>query len=66
MCKKQVVGGGGEGVAGGGWWGVFFFNDPATTEIYTLSQHDALPISVSYLLFYSINPCGGRELYASL
>src|SRR5439155_22866818 len=24
----------------------FFFNDPATTEIYTLSLHDALPISV--------------------
>src|SRR5436853_6862381 len=27
----------------------FFFTDPATTEIYTLSLHDALPIS-----------CGGR------
>src|SRR5437899_4933609 len=25
---------------------VFFFNDPATTEIYTLSLHDALPICV--------------------
>src|SRR5688572_32193923 len=25
---------------------IFFFNDPATTEIYTLSLHDALPISV--------------------
>src|SRR5690348_18011094 len=24
---------------------IFFFNDPATTEIYTLSLHDALPIS---------------------
>src|SRR5688572_33454829 len=24
---------------------VFFFHDPATTEIYTLSLHDALPIS---------------------
>src|SRR5687768_18266974 len=24
----------------------FFFNDPATTEIYTLSLHDALPIYV--------------------
>src|SRR5438034_5585278 len=23
----------------------FFFNDPPTTEIYTLSLHDALPIS---------------------
>ena len=33
--------GGGGGVVGGG--GVFF-NDTATTEIYTLSLHDALPI----------------------
>src|SRR3712207_3804273 len=28
-------------------YAVFFFNDTATTEIYTLSQHDALPISFS-------------------
>src|SRR3712207_8439964 len=27
----------------------FFFNDTATTEIYTLSLHDALPISVRSL-----------------
>ena len=26
---------------------IFFFNDPATTEIYTLSLHDALPISLA-------------------
>src|SRR3712207_7593480 len=26
----------------------FFFNDTATTEIYTLSLHDALPISSSW------------------
>src|SRR5438874_3820188 len=26
---------------------LFFFNDPATTEIYTLSLHDALPICSS-------------------
>ena len=44
MQEKRVVRG------GGGWWGgwgvggVFFFNDTATTEIYTLSLHDALPI----------------------
>src|SRR5437762_9877849 len=25
----------------------FFFNDPSTTEIYTLSLHDALPISAA-------------------
>src|SRR5256885_9625561 len=27
----------------------FFFNDTATTEIYTLSLHDALPISLTCL-----------------
>src|SRR5690348_8575292 len=27
-----------------GWRVFFFFNDTATTEIYTLSLHDALPI----------------------
>src|ERR1051325_1683252 len=26
------------------WYALFFFNDTATTEIYTLSLHDALPI----------------------
>src|SRR2546427_10049373 len=30
------------------FYSFFFFNDTATTEIYTLSLHDALPIS--YLL----------------
>src|SRR2546430_11387155 len=28
----------------------FFFNDTATTEIYTLSLHDALPICVTLLV----------------
>src|SRR2546430_17466248 len=28
---------------------LFFFNDTATTEIYTLSLHDALPISLADL-----------------
>src|SRR5256885_7002062 len=28
----------------------FFFNDTATTEIYTLSLHDALPISPAQIL----------------
>src|SRR5258707_5646343 len=27
-------------------YSLFFFNDTATTEIYTLSLHDALPISI--------------------
>src|SRR5258708_12375639 len=30
---------------------VFFFNDTATTEIYTLSLHDALPIYGAYSVF---------------
>src|SRR3712207_9050886 len=29
---------------------IFFFNDTATTEIYTLSLHDALPIYIVYPL----------------
>src|SRR5256885_14972573 len=29
----------------------FFFNDTATTEIYTLSLHDALPISLNIVGF---------------
>src|SRR5438309_10688124 len=29
----------------------FFFNDTATTEIYTLSLHDALPISDDVVVF---------------
>src|SRR6476620_12570371 len=38
----------------------FFFNDTATTEIYTLSLHDALPISrrsVRQLVFWSSAAC---------
>src|SRR5258707_14945593 len=31
----------------------FFFNDTATTEIYTLSLHDALPISCHGLIFHT-------------
>ena len=41
-----LEGWGGEGGGGGGVCCFFFFNDTATTEIYTLSLHDALPISV--------------------
>src|SRR3712207_8328064 len=35
---------------------MFFFNDTATTEIYTLSLHDALPIS------QLLRPCSRRLL----
>jgi len=34
----------------------FFFNDTATTEIYTLSLHDALPISVVDSLAREVRP----------
>src|SRR5260370_30060551 len=35
---------------------LFFFNDTATTEIYTLSLHDALPISTDRLAATWYNP----------
>ena len=35
----------------------FFFNDTATTEIYTLSLHDALPISHVRFLLMSVLIC---------
>src|SRR3712207_9112898 len=38
---------------------VFFFNDTATTEIYTLSLHDALPILVVHV---AVGP-GGTEVW---
>src|SRR2546422_626597 len=34
----------------------FFFNDTATTEIYTLSLHDALPISETFTVTSPIKP----------
>src|SRR2546422_8545785 len=40
----------------------FFFNDTATTEIYTLSLHDALPICVSSVRSWcSRRACRRRE-----
>src|SRR3989442_12056979 len=38
----------------------FFFNDTATTEIYTLSLHDALPISIASEDSVSIGRGGAR------
>src|SRR3989304_10508403 len=35
----------------------FFFNDTATTEIYTLSLHDALPISAAFATCTSTRRC---------
>src|SRR5689334_25353239 len=39
----------------------FFFNDTATTEIYTLSLHDALPISQQLLLHEGYDPAYGAR-----
>src|SRR2546425_13186163 len=41
---------------------VFFFNDTATTEIYTLSLHDALPICLAG----GIHPRVQRDLLPTL
>src|SRR5258707_8436449 len=44
----------------------FFFNDTATTEIYTLSLHDALPISDRFSrLPTDLQPRTGRDAPAS-
>src|SRR5687767_15405152 len=41
---------------------IFFFNDTATTEIYTLSLHDALPISrISTAFSTSTRPAAGIQ-----
>src|SRR3712207_543869 len=43
----------------------FFFNDTATTEIYTLSLHDALPIcrlDFAGSLIYTLNPGPGQRI----
>src|SRR2546430_13154977 len=38
----------------------FFFNDTATTEIYTLSLHDALPISAPVVV--TVQDVGGQDV----
>src|SRR2546430_16897758 len=40
----------------------FFFNDTATTEIYTLSLHDALPILLRSLVLMRVKNWDSREL----
>src|SRR2546429_5419945 len=46
------------------WLKFFFFNDTATTEIYTLSLHDALPILDSGVVTYRKNET--TVLYTSM
>src|SRR5437764_3207943 len=43
---------------------VFFFNDTATTEIYTLSLHDALPIYHALSSCRAQPACRGSRCYA--
>src|SRR2546427_637132 len=40
----------------------FFFNDTATTEIYTLSLHDALPIYVAELAYVPRPRIGEQQI----
>src|SRR6266481_9932974 len=42
----------------------FFFNDTATTEIYTLSLHDALPICIEFIQSHEDVVARIRELTA--
>src|SRR5437870_9825468 len=42
----------------------FFFSAPATPEIYTLSLHDALPISVHQIAVVAVDEVGGAEVFA--
>ena len=44
-------------------WTTFFFNDTATTAIYTLSLHDALPIS--HGCFLVVDRAGFQALTAA-
>src|SRR3712207_8918717 len=43
---------------------VFFFNDTATTEIYTLSLHDALPIYYVEFSFFFCSFCWSSSSYS--
>src|ERR1022692_2616658 len=43
----------------------FFFKDPAPTEIYPLSLHDALPISISAKAAAGFNDSGGGSAFVS-
>src|SRR2546426_12618579 len=42
----------------------FFFNDTATTEIYTLSLHDALPISLPPIGTLKIAPASSSSAFS--
>src|SRR5690242_21486164 len=44
----------------------FFFNDPATTEIYTLSLHDALPIWIKAEIVKAPDGQPKANLWASI
>ena len=50
MCVDRCIG------AVVDYFSCFFFNDTATTEIYTLSLHDALPILLIDLFDFTLSP----------
>src|SRR5258707_10484298 len=45
---------------------LFFFNDTATTEIYTLSLHDALPILTELAARRALAPCSEGDNLGNL
>src|SRR5438034_8751837 len=45
---------------------LFFFNDTPTTHIYTLSLHDALPISPRRSSTWSVSPCSASVARSAL
>src|SRR2546429_7860762 len=45
---------------------LFFFNDTATTEIYTLSLHDALPISYAVVTLHRPSNVDDRAVLREL
>src|SRR5260221_7891128 len=45
---------------------IFFFNDTATTEIYTLSLHDALPISERRVISIGVGATRARAGWTDL
>src|SRR2546425_10193719 len=44
----------------------FFFNDTATTEIYTLSLHDALPISPNQPNYFNVGGASANGVEATV
>src|SRR5215203_6292540 len=61
-----MLAGEGDGLVGVWRCFVFFFNDTATTEIYTLSLHDALPIYCGVAAVETVVAGAAREYVVAL